>query len=408
VRTENTKAAGFMGLLLILLSVTACSDHDTGTAAPKYQKCHRLDLVDPETGKTLRGAEDLVWDQVNNRIIFSAYDRWALERAVREKRPVLPTGGLYSLPLSPGWSNRQTAQVVNLSSDFAGPGSFNPHGLDVKPISRGRTIVAAVNRGYVSESAAKAAPWRKIVTLDIFALTGDRLRHLSRIGSPELCRANDVAILSANRFAVTTDRAACGGFGAVRENVVGSRSGAVRIVSVQGSANQTVALSLVAGGIGFANGIGVRSAGPNTTFWVAATRDKALIELVSRRTRLPFRPPDAPEYETELEMRHYPLPAAPDNVTLTADAALVIAAHPSLFRLAAYRYQRFAVKRAPSLILEWTPATGAVQALFEDATGDTFSAATAAVKVGDILIIGSVADRGFLVCSKDTKIEGES
>lgn len=396
-------------LMSTLIGLAGCGEDKQKSsieqAGALAKDCYILELTDSATGSTLRGAEDMVWDRQNDRIIFAAYDRWALENAVKKNAPKLPTGGLYALALPDDWQSLEQATATNLSHNFAKYHQFHPHGIDVKPLSGGAALVATVNRRYQKRENSRSAPWVSDVTLEVFTLQNNHLYHHSRIGTADLCRANDVIIQDRQHFIVTTDRKSCGGIGAMTENATGAKTGAVREISFQGGKGETIRLSILAGDIGFANGIAAKKEGNISTYWIAATREKKIVELNVETRSLPFRPPDRPEFETTIERRNYPLPAAPDNISIVGPDSLFIASHPSLFQLSKYRFQWVRTKQAPSLILEWQPSSQKSRIVFEDKQGELFSAATSALKIDGHLIAGSVADEGLLVCSLESNSE---
>ena len=390
--------------MLAGLTLVACGDSGKRAGSPLYSNCKRVDLRDMSSGELIRGAEDLVFDPRYNRILVSAYDRWATEKAVKNKDPQLPNGGLYAIALTPGWTKGNELPARKLTRGTAEGRSFHPHGFDLLDIPNKHAVLAVINREYLKSGAAPDAAWTKKVNLEVYRIKNNRLIETGRIGTPDLCRANDVKVIDPTTFAVTTDRKACTGAAVYWQTLLGIKGGALRAVTLGGKTG--IALTTKLSGIGFANGLAV-DASPDTTdsgwdqattSWVAATREKSLIEFVETRHRRPFRdsPEDAIEIRTEI--KKHPLSAAPDNITLTPDNTLIIAAHTNLFKLARYRFKWGWTSRAPSLIIEWDPKTKKSQTLFEDKSGKTFSAATTALRVRGTLVAGSVTDRGLLIC----------
>ncbi|MCH8952353.1 MAG: hypothetical protein IID49_09545 [Proteobacteria bacterium] len=91
------------------------------------------------------------------------------------------------------------------------------------------------------------------------------------------------------------------------------------------------------------------------------------------------------------------LPGGPDNLTWDGLGGLIAALHPSLFRLAAYRYGYH--DTAPSRIVR-VDLDRNVEVLFDDPAGEVFSGASVAVLSGSVLVAGSMRDAGVLVCRK--------
>lgn len=390
--------------MLAALTLAGCSDGGKQAGSPRYTNCKRVDLRDMNSGTLIRGAEDLVFDPRYNRILVSAYDRWATEKAVKNKAPQLPNGGLYAIALTPGWTKGTELAARKLTRGAAEGRSFHPHGIDLLDIPNKHAVLAVINREYLKSGPEPDAAWTKKVSLEVYRIKNNRLIEAGRIGTPDLCRANDVKVIDPTTFAVTTDRSACSGAAVFWENLFRVKGGALRKATLGGKAGITLNTQL--SGIGFANGVAAGIA-PNmdnsgmdqaTTFWIAGTRERSLIEFVETRHRRPFRdnPEDALEIRTDT--KRHPLFAAPDNITMTPDDTLIIAAHASLFRLARYRFKWGWTSRAPSLIVEWDPKTQTTQTLFEDKSGKTFSAATTALRIRGTLVAGSVADSGLLIC----------
>jgi sugar lactone lactonase YvrE len=182
------------------------------------------------------------------------------------------------------------------------------------------------------------------------------------------CSANDIVSLD-GRSIVTLDHGSCGWRAAV-EDVFGLKK--ARVVDEKGE--------MVTANLGFANGL---AAPAGDRIFVAATRERALypIDFVEGRATID---------------KAIPIGAAPDNLTLSDDGAIVAAVHPSLLAIGLQR--RLGVGRSPSRIVEIDPANGDQMRLFDDPKGSVIAAATAAISTRGLLIIGSVMDPGIVVC----------
>jgi hypothetical protein len=156
-------------------------------------------------------------------------------------------------------------------------------------------------------------------------------------------------------------------------------------------ATGAAAIRALAEGIGFANGLAL----DGQHLYVAATRDQAL--LVYRRDGLNGTAAlGAPE-------RIIAVDGGPDNLSWASEHVLLVAVHPSLLRLAAYRYQWTArrmswFEKAPTRILAVDVRDGAQRVVWDSEAGELLSAATVAVRHGDLLIAGSITDAGLMVC----------
>ncbi len=94
------------------------------------------------------------------------------------------------------------------------------------------------------------------------------------------------------------------------------------------------------------------------------------------------------------------VPGGPDNLTWDGLGGLIAALHPSLYRIAAYRYGY--LDTAPSRVVR-VDLDRKVEVLFDDTGGEVFSGASVAVLAarglsGSVLVAGSMRDAGVLVC----------
>jgi hypothetical protein len=219
---------------------------------------------------------------------------------------------------------------------------------------------------------------------------GGELHHRRTVRSAAFCRANGVAGLGRRRFLVTNDGAACGKWGRCLERALGLKRGNVVLVELDDE-TETSAVRTVAGRIGFANGLAV----DERHVYVAATRDQALLvyprETLNRAGTL-----DAPE-------RIIAVGGGPDNLSWASEHILLMAVHPSLLRLAAYRYRWISwLDTAPTRILAVDVRDGAQRVVWASDAGEPLSAATVAVRHEDVLIAGSITDAGLMFCHLNT------
>ncbi|MCA8889074.1 MAG: hypothetical protein KDA46_09605 [Parvularculaceae bacterium] len=342
--------------------MAGCSNENRAAAEFSLQACRRVALADSITGAAIVGAEDLAPDVRAGRLYVSAYDRRAVEAAVKVNAHELPQGGVYSVEIAELASGAPSVTATPLAPVDAIPGGLRPHGLTYDD-ELGEIIF--INRAYVkSGDKWVMQPRVERINVDGAAVVGDA-------GSPP-CAANDIVTIGDATF-VSFDHAACGG-GAIVENLFGfKRSG---VADIHGAPIFSHAL--------FANGVLALS---EDRLILAATREKALLVL-EKDNKNDWR-----------VTRRIKLPGAPDNLTRAADGAVVVALHPSLWRAGAHR--RLGWRRAPSRIVKTTLANGDAQLLFDDPRGTLFSAATAAAVADDLLVAGSATDSGLLVCQKD-------
>lgn len=358
-------------LLAAALGLAACSEAPVNAVYP-HNRCHRLTLIDAATQKPVIGAEDIA-RLPDGSLLVSAYDR-------RTNGPdgIPPEGGLYIVP--PHALAEESFAAVSLFSSF--PGGLRPHGVDTAGLADGTVKAAFVNRGYEGSKLE--------VAIVEFAIAPEGASTPRIRKDPAFCRANDVAYYTASSaldaLAVTLDRHYCDGFSAFFENISG-RSAAAILTLDSNSAVTT------ATGLAFANGIGIqypdRPLGDENFLAVAETRANRLRYF-----------PKSERRDTVL------LPGSPDNIAVGRPGIVLAALHPSLLRLALYRYGWPGFSRAPSRIVKISGDQ--VLILFDDPSGALFSAASVAVQTAGKLVLGSVGDRGLLVCAAQEKPEETS
>ena len=308
------------------------------------EDCQRVALTDTGSGQPIVGVEDMALLPDGDTLILSAMDRLA-----REWRPeTAPEGGLYEVSL------KRLAAGEAWAAPIVGPGAIEgglfPHGIAV---SGDGERLAFINRG-------------RDGTVSIVGGTLRRGAFSPRTARshPLFCRANDLAFSGdgAMTLRVTLDRGDCGLSWA--DLKPGSTTGRVVSVNLRGLAPPKVEQT----GLAFANGI--------AGLYVAETRGWRLHHRLDRPVELP---------------------GGPDNLTWDGLGGLIAALHPSLFRLAAYRYGYH--DTAPSRIVR-VDLDRNVEVLFDDPAGEVFSGASVAVLSGSVLVAGSMRDAGVLVCRK--------
>lgn len=322
------------------------------------ESCRKVALTDRATGAPIVGAEDLVLYE-GDTLFLAAYDRLAAETAAVEGRTP-PDGGIYRV--STGALDRVARLTLTNEVDPARMrDGLHPHGLDARLAK-----LVFVNR-------AVAAEGTRGTELRVMAIREDGLEPLRRVRNPGLCAANDV-YLAGQRVDVTFDRAACPGL-SLDEALFPEGKGRVAQIGVADYSSG--AIGRVEEGFTYPNGVVRVRIGGDYPRMVAETR----AERLHREGMAPVA-----------------LPGGPDNLTVDAEGQIVAALHPQMLRLALYRGGW--IDRAPSRIARVNPETGATEILFDDPEGAVFSAATAAVLAGGMLVAGSVRDAGLLVCGR--------
>lgn len=361
--------------------------------------CRRVVVTDTVSGQPLRGIEDIAVDAAANVAYLSADDRWAAEKAAARSNGTMPEGGIYLLSLDDISLGADHVEVADVTSRFKTENALHPHGIDLIFDGAGRGILYVINRrserpnqrpnqGRGSSGGGEGGRWQPAPVVEVFDVgEAGALHHRRTVRGPAFCRANGIAGLGRDRFLVSNDGAACGKWGRRWERALGLKRGTVALVELD-AATDALSVTRIAEGIGFANGLAVDA----HHLYVAATRDQALLVYPLDGFNDSGTPRRAP-------VRSIPVSGGPDNVSWASEHALLVAVHPSLLRLAAYRYRwTTLVDTAPTRIIGVDIRDGAQRTLYASDAGEPLSAATIAVAHGNALIAGSVTDEGLMLC----------
>ncbi len=392
--------------LALLLALAGCGAAGPGTDPLDRAACRHLEIVDRDTGRSVRGIEDIAVDAAAGIAYLAADDRFAVEAAAREQRETLPQGGVYALSaeqVAAGWPSLRLADRARA---FSAGHDLHPQGIDLERTGDGPVRLHMVNRRRLR---TPDGGWRTAPVIETFELgaadagmgtaaedPAPPLLHRRRLEHPLICRPNDVAGLGDGRLLVSNDHGWCRPPGLWLEDALALRRANLVAVIASGSGGAPTA-RLAAAGIGFANGLAAAPGRPEVL--AAATRERA-VRVYDRADLL-----DAGAGPAE-PRRRLGLEAAPDNLGWAPDGRLVVAVHPSLLRLAAYRKRWPGTKGAPSRVVALSLADGRREILYDDPDGRLLSAATTAAVLGSHLLVGSVADAGLVVCPYGAAAEG--
>lgn len=308
------------------------------------EDCERMALTDTASGQPIVGVEDMALLPDGDTVILSAMDR-----LTRTRRPSsAPEGGLYEASLRRLAAGEAWASPVVSPGTVAG-GLF-PHGVAV---SGDGERLAFINRARDDTVSIIGGSLRR----------GSFTARSTRSG-PEFCRANDLMFADdeSMNLRITLDRGDCG----LAWADLDPESTSGRVISVNLSSVSPAKVEET--GLSFANGI--------AGLYVAETRASRLRHRLDRPLELP---------------------GGPDNLNWDGLGGLIVALHPSLYRLAAYRYGYF--DSAPSRIVR-VDLDRKVEVLFDDTAGEVFSGASVGVFSDGVLVAGSMRDAGVLVCQK--------
>ena len=359
-RNTTGRAATLAGALLL----GACAKAELSDVPYAHNQCKRAELVDMATGLSLRGAEDLAFDPDTGRLFISAYDRRAAEAAAKRNATVVPYGGVFAVDVDMLFDlQAEPLKLASLvaSSDIAG--GLRPHGLE---FDKAAGELVFINRTY----ERRGRKWKLSPKIQRIGVNGEMVIGESVSAH---CAANDIAVVVDGARVTTVDHRNCDW-----------RAGFEDVFSLKRSGLVNEGGAYLFDSLGFANG--VTSHGKGVA--VAATRENAVVAL-------------QPSGDHFAEVARFATPGAPDNLSSAEGGALIAAVHPSLWRLAFNR--KLGLGKAPSRVVKIDAARGEVHVLFDDPSGAVFSAATIAVETARGLVIGSVTDRGLLVCENNSE-----
>lgn len=344
---------------LALIGVFGCAPR-VPPAMYTSQACRNLALIDAASAQPILGVEDAVYDASSRTLFVSAYDRLAVERAAASAQATEPpAGGVYAI--SADQLGRSSLNVHDLLGAVL-PARARPHGLDALALPDGRVRLAIINRALLQ--SANSRDWHLRPELEVVDVSREGVRLVSRILSPSLCSANDVAFADAETVQVTLDRGEC-----LEDGHAPVGGPALARVTIDGATNTRPAPAL------FPNG----AAYIGKALWIAATRQNLLVQGDNAR--------------------RIKLPGAPDNLTLDNRNRLVIAVHPQLWRFGFHRYGWPGFNTAPTRIVRFDPERRSLAILFDDPEGRRFSGASVAVLAEGKLVLGGIRERGLLVCA---------
>ena len=356
------------GLSLMPSAHAASSDTN-----PAYQ-CHRVAVLAPD-GMPISGIEDPAVDQRRQRLILSAYDRLAVQDALRRDEDP-PQGNLYVTDIASlvnGAPNEIEARV--LVTRGMEDVILHPHGIglyDDGEIQR----LAVVNRLADRHDHSAA-------DLLLLEFMGDGLVLAGRAQGDTYCRANDVTLIGPDTAIFTFDQTRCGAWGVWLERIVQPRRSGLRLTRF-GQDGQVETKTLVSDAA-FANGVALDKT--TDTLLMTASRDGQirhypLEDLLSGET-------DFAAVEVD---------GGPDNISVTGQGDVSLTAHPVPFDL--FLYMNGLGELPGSRVL--LRRAGQDDFIMIDPDAEVLpGAATSAAFLGERVVVSSAWDAGLGLCVPD-------
>lgn len=302
----------------------------------------------------LPGAEDIVISRIDSFAIISSTEGRTLPKMNIEK------GGLYFIDL-----RNNNFKPVLLTESFNN--QFAPHVISMVKTDSTYSI-AAVN--HTEEGHF----------LEFFNLNGQNLKHTKTLKSEAIISPNDIVLLDENRFYFTNDHIYEKGIGRFLEDYVGIEI--ANVVYFDGK-NYTE----VTDGIAYANGVNFDK--KRNLLFVASPR-KFLVKVYKVNAD------NSLEFIEDIDCG-----TGVDNIEFDTEGNLWIGSHPNLLHFA--EYAKGNKEKSPSEIIKINyKAKGDYtieQMYMED--GTEMSASTVAATFGDLILVGNVMDKHFLILKRN-------
>ena len=300
-------------------------------------------------------SEDITVDPRTGLAFISSDDRRPLFRGEQGRQ-----GAIYGFDLT-----SKDPQLVNLTANFAQ--EFHPHGIGLFMPQEGTSSLFVVNHRQEGHF------------VEIFDYRGNKLLHRESVHGALMHSPNDVVPVGPRTFYVTNDHGNVSKFGRTLEEYLQLEKSHVLFYDGRD-------FRMVADKLAYANGINVSRDGK--AIYVAATvgRKICIYDRDMKTGDLQFR------YAIDLG-------TGVDNIEIDETGRLWIGAHPKL--LTFVKYSKNPRKSSPSQVLR--VAFGKDERFRVDeiylSRGESLSGSSVAAPFRGTLLIGSVFDNRFLLCS---------
>lgn len=251
-----------------------------------------------------------------------------------------------------------------LTSDL--PFEFHPHGISLLKDPEAGSRLFVVNHRAEGDY------------VEVFDARSDSLEHVESISGAELYNLNDVAAFDSHTFYLTRDHGAHSAAGKLLEDIAGP--GRASVLFYDGSQFKTVA-----DGLDYANGISMSP--DHRILYVAETLSGNIRRYLTKRGSGDL-----------TALTPFQVQVGIDNVEVTEDGVLWVAAHPKL--LTFLQYSRDPARQSPSQVFRIrfnAPGDYEIEEIYLG-NGEYLSGSSVAGRWHDFFLIGSVFDRRFLLC----------
>ena len=290
-------------------------------------------------------AEDIAIDRERGFAYLSQLDRLAVAQG---------------RPPSPGFVMRLNLETLELSNALATTtDQMSPHGLSLYISPEGQRTLFMINHPADRKNGTETVNRYTETAPGVFSLTAV-LKH------PDMISPNDLVAVSSTQVYVANDKGAEGPWQKFLENIFGV--GYSKLVYFDGDAGRSVLTDVASGG-------GINAAPDGSLIYIAETG--------GQRLRVLSRNADG----SLTDVIKVPLGTSPDNIDVTADCSLTIAAHANLVAL----IQHF-ISGAPApaqvLLVSGSPKAGyTVDEIYLN-TGEEISASSVGATYNNKLLIG--------------------
>lgn len=303
------------------------------------------------------GAEDMQLSREDQFMIISSDDR----AARRDGNP--KQGGLFLLDLK----NPLTApQLLTHQNNVSTP--FYPHGISMIKIDSAKYRIYAINH-----------PDENNHTIESFILDNGDLQKSITYQDDMIFSPNDIVAIDEKRFYFTNDHGYQGGYGKLAEDYLGLK--ASNVIYFDGENYREVAA-----GIAYANGINYDPV-------------KALLFVASPRGFL------VKVFKTEANgdltfIENIDCGTGVDNIEFGEDGKLWIGCHPNLIHFGEYAKGKKTISPSEIITIDYRgKGDYTIEQIYED-DGSNMSGSTVAPTYEDLIFVGNVMDKHFLILKK--------